>query len=1252
MAIFDGTGGADSLVGADDVADTFRFAPGTLAAGDTVSGGGGAGVVDTLLLTGQDTILPEQLAGVRGIERITMNAAGGLVMATAALVASADGGVLEMRGGAGNDTLYASDLGLSPTLALRMFTGAGTADSLYGGAGADTLMAQGAGQLGAQLGNGDDLVVTAAAFLDAGDWLDGGTGADRLQFNTAGTIALAALANVSGFETFQLSAGGSNTLTIDQGVVTRAGGLLTVQGGNEGSLVDAAAVTTGRILYRAAGGADSMLGGGGADTVEAAGSLSGNLGAGRDLLRLATAAAAGASTVEGGAGFDTILLLAAGEHDISRLTGFERLVAERNISLATGTGALRLEVDASDFNDAITVGGALQTVFGNDGDDVVTIALNLLDGAVLDGGWQAGRDTLVLTGSGFGALAGSALVTGFERILVTGGDTPEALTGIRLGFQDAEVRLRAAAEVELGRVATQKVFGSAYDDTLTGAAAGQVLHGNAGDDRISTTLDDLLAGTLASGGSGSDTLIMLGSGTVDLDSDITAIGFEAYVFGGPTDAETFKHNATLIGGGYGDTLASWGMNGLVSGEGGDDWLRGSFAGAGGTTLSGGSGNDTLSSSRSAESLSGGSGNDYLIIGSGRDTVDGGAGSDTISMGIASNYVAVGWTAPGMVLRGGAGSEFDEIQVFNGNSVLDLLDDTVEGIDRIVLDTDLAMTLVLNAGMAGTADGNGDSIMGDLAVRTGNNRQGAMLVDASAFAIGSGHALRFQGGSGADTVTGGGGNDTIHAGDGGNRLFGNAGADSLYGAFGYNLMDGGTGDDTLGNLNGDVTLIGGDGQDLVNAGFGADTLRGDAGADTILAGGGADTADGGNDADLLDGQDAADLLLGWLGLDTLIGGTGNDTLDGGSEGDSLAGQAGADSLFGNIGNDTLDGGEDADTLLGGNDQDSLPGGAGADSLDGGAGNDTLDGGLDQDTLAGGFGNDSLTGGSGNDSLDGGVGNDTIADSADNNHVIAGDGNDSVALGVGADTVFGEDGNDIVTAGAGNNRLFGGFGNDRLGASFGDDSMLGEAGADSLDGGQGIDTLVGGADADTLAGGTGGDRIDLTETTAAADRVRILATTDGSTDINDATSVTEAQADRIFGFGTGDALMLSAAGLGLTTVGVQVVGLNAAWNMGSAAVFIFNAADTLQSNNFASLAELTDPVAGFMADTGGASGSAAGRTVAMLVENDPSQATNRVGVYLWTDVDGDAVLEAGDVVRLMAVLENFSTANLSSANVLLV
>ena len=87
-------------------------------------------------------------------------------------------------------------------------------------------------------------------------------------------------------------------------------------------------------------------------------------------------------------------------------------------------------------------------------------------------------------------------------------------------------------------------------------------------------------------------------------------------------------NDTLTGGGGNDKISTGiGGNSLLNGGDGDDNL---FGNLGDDTLNGDSGNDVLSGSLGDDILNGGSGNDQLSGSIGNDTLNGGLGNDTLT----------------------------------------------------------------------------------------------------------------------------------------------------------------------------------------------------------------------------------------------------------------------------------------------------------------------------------------------------------------------------------------------------------------------------------------------------------------------------------------------------------------------------------------------------------------------------------------------------------------------------------------------
>lgn len=460
---------------------------------------------------------------------------------------------------------------------------------------------------------------------------------------------------------------------------------------------------------------------------------------------------------------------------------------------------------------------------------------------------------------------------------------------------------------------------------------------------------------------------------------------------------------------------------------------------------GGSGNDTLNGTGSADSLFGGAGNDRLLGNGGNDTLIGGIGADYLSGGSGTDLADYSTSADGVTVNLATG----------GGTGGDAAGDTLTGIEYV------------------TGSGFADTLIGN----TLNNL--------------------LTGGAGDDFLDGGSGTDSLYGGDGNDSLRGGSGADILSGGAGIDTADyststsginaslqsgaGSSGDASGDSYSGIENLAGGSGADTLTGdansnhlwgGGGSDQLFGGLGDDTLAGGTGADTLYGGEDMDFLDYSASGagvsiDLSTGsasggdaagdrFAGMDGVIGSGFNDTLIGfdwqGTSGDIYTnvfyGAAGSDYIDARGANDSVYGGDDNDTVLGGDGADFVSGDAGNDQAYGGAGNDTVAGGSGDDLVDGGQGNDSLTGDDGRDTLYGGDGNDQLTGGDGNDQLFGGLGNDVLDAGNGNDSLYGGDGNDVLFGGAGNDLLQGGVGNDTIYAGLGD-TIDGSENGDDID-----------------------------------------------------------------------------------------------------------------------------------------------------------------------------------------------------------
>ncbi|HRK32068.1 MAG TPA: calcium-binding protein [Tepidisphaeraceae bacterium] len=202
------------------------------------------------------------------------------------------------------------------------------------------------------------------------------------------------------------------------------------------------------------------------------------------------------------------------------------------------------------------------------------------------------------------------------------------------------------------------------------------------------------------------------------------------------------------------TVRGEGLISVDAGGGPDIINGGTFAGGPAPTLIGGSGDDSIEGSISADVISGGSGSDTIRANGGADTLEGGSGNDRFE-----------YPSGDFVLSGGAG--IDKV--------------SYEGSDFSV---SLSLDSIANDGPTGSA-GN---VASDVENLTGGDRADSLH--------GSNTANVLVGGGGDDTLRGGAGNDTLIGGGGRDKLYGDAGDDLLPGRGGSkDRLDGGDGTDT-------------------------------------------------------------------------------------------------------------------------------------------------------------------------------------------------------------------------------------------------------------------------------------------------------------------------------------------------------------------------------------------------------------------------------------------------------------------------
>ena len=410
--------------------------------------------------------------------------------------------------------------------------------------------------------------------------------------------------------------------------------------------------------------------------------------------------------------------------------------------------------------------------------------------------------------------------------------------------------------------------------------------------------------------------------------------------------------ASLSGGSGNDTLTGGSGADLLFGDEGNDLLLGKALA---DTLHGGNGDDTLTGGAGTDSALGEAGDDRMIWnpGDGSDTNDGGDGTDTVEV------------------NGGAAGETFQASVISGRVFFQRTNATP---NPFAIDIGTSERLVLSAG-----DGN-DTFNG-----------GTGLASLMAFTV--------DGGAGDDSLNGTDGADTLIGGDGNDFIDGNAGADVGIMGAGDDVFrwDGGDGSDIVeGQAGNDLMLFNGAALSEkvdISANYGRVRFFRDLGNivmdmdDTesiqFNALGGADQVTVHN----LAHTDAKSINLNLLGANGAGDGQADSVIIEGTRGRDrvyVSGQAGggvtASGLAAAV---NIRGAEPTDKLtvntFNGRDlinASELGAGAIGFAADGGNARDILIGGAGNDTLSGGNGRDILIGGAGVDQLDGGHGSDLL------------------------------------------------------------------------------------------------------------------------------------------------------------------------------------------------------------------------------------------------------------------------------------
>ncbi|MEZ5775708.1 MAG: calcium-binding protein [Hyphomicrobiaceae bacterium] len=837
-----------------------------------------------------------------------------------------DDGDDTIEGGNGEDVLYGGDGNdqLAGGADDDILDGGSGDDALDGGTGADTLLG-GFGNDTISGGDGDDLIVGSFGndtilggagndTIQGGaeddpndpvdDYIDGGDGDDLILAESGNDVIL--------------GGGGNDTIYASTGAdqVDGGDGDDTIDGGGDNDVLLGGA---GDDLIRAGSGDDMVDGGSGNDRLEGSNGADILLGGdGDDILvggdgaRDANGVLIAGDTLDGGDGYDI-----ADYSDSTTPIGFDFSSPDaegyvtgfggtaqgdriRNIESIIGGAAADVLIGDDNAN-ILSGGGGDDQIDGRGGDDILSGG----DGAdLLIGG--DGNDILIGGANGVdpvtGANVGDTLVGGAGIDTVDYSSSPASDpvsgAGVTVGLSDdpnaATVGSGGDAEGDL-IVGVENIIGSAFNDTLVGNSAANVLDGGAGNDQID-------------GNGGDDTLI----GGAGVNLLIGDAGNDTFIVGDGTD--------TMIGGADFDTADYSGAAGgiliqsaTISGQPG---LAGTAGEAAGDILLdverviGTAYGDVLIGNALANTFIAGAGNDLLRGGGGADTLEGGVGIDTLDYTGSAAGVTV-------VLRDGGLAAITQDRVTSdGNDDSDAAGDVATGFEN-----------VYGSAFADWLQGNSDNNLlrgaGGADIIFGG--AGIDTADYATSAAGVSIAISDSMSSGPAGVGGDAAGDIVLADV--ENLTGSAFADFLRGNLAANVLNGGAGDDILRGGAGADTLIGGDGMDLAdystssagvsvsisdNPGSARVGVGGDAEGDLIL--GDIEGFIGSAFADNLRGNVAANQLFGGAGNDVLRGGGGADLLDGGDGSDIADYSTSASGVSVNLTTGAVSGGDAAgDTL---------------------------------------------------------------------------------------------------------------------------------------------------------------------------------------------------------------------------------------------------------------------------------------------------------------------------------------------------
>jgi Ca2+-binding RTX toxin-like protein len=710
-AILNGSDGNDTLEGgsgnntmdggAGD--DVFIGNGGT----DNIGGGGGSSVGDALLLpgtSGNDTFDLAMdpgghlLATVNGVTTTYQGFLGGPI-------AGSGIELISVQGQAGNDALTVNSATGAVPIPVN-FAGGPNVDSLNLTGGAATSNSYTAGPLVDQgisqvvIGGVTQTVsfssIEPMTDLIAGPFTVNGNNANNAINYTQGSIAANGLVSVDNFETAEFS--NKTTLTINglsgddvinlNNSATPTGLTGITVNGNDPTASDTLIVNGTSVNDAIAFNPSATIGAGGVTinatpavvfaTIESVvidgrggtDGLTHNTPGGTDQVTYTPGAASDIGTIATrgagvgttrvpmtflhiGAGGSVTFASAGGREDIFELYGTDDSDVF-NVNSPVDTVQV-LDPTSGFVTVRLNTGGMGIAQFrGLNGDDVFNLAavLPYFGGTLVDGGDPSASDVLNLTG------AAGPIAPNVANQSVTGYGGTVSYLGVE------RVRLGGS-----GGAATLVVNGTTADDTInfspTSSSAGSFAIGG---NSAAFSYSGVAGGVFVHGGTGFDTLGVLGTATADV---VTSTATTVTINGAAVTLVTGLERLEISTFGGSDdvnlTTAPTIQVGIFGGE-DPDALTGS---PNVDLMEGGPGNDFISGLAGNDTLRGGDGNDRLIGGAGTDFLFGDADSDAFTWvpGDGSDFVEGGTGADELTFTGSAGAENFTIAGFAGRTIL-------------------------------------------------------------------------------------------------------------------------------------------------------------------------------------------------------------------------------------------------------------------------------------------------------------------------------------------------------------------------------------------------------------------------------------------------------------------------------------------------------------------------------------------------------------------------------------------------------